>query len=50
MLGLAMDAKDIPTLLDFGGVDEGKAAEYFLQFLWWDATSDFDIIGPHYST
>ena len=26
-----------------------EPAEYFMQFLWRDMSSDFDIIGPHYS-
>ena len=26
------------------------AAENFLQFLWQDLSSDFDVIGPHYAT
>ena len=51
IIGLAMDTKDVPTLADFDETDdEPKAAEYFLQFLWRDLTSDFDVIGPHYST
>jgi hypothetical protein len=52
MVGLAMESKDVPTLadLDPDNEEEGKAAEYFLQFLWRDITSDFDVIGPHYST
>ena len=53
IVGLAMDAKDAPTLTDLDAEiyeEEGQAAEYFLQFLWRDLTSDFDVIGPHYST
>lgn len=52
MVGLAMNSKDAPLLadLDPDNNEEGKAAEYFLQFLWRDLTSDFDVIGPHYST
>ncbi len=54
MVGLAMDPKETPTLSDLDpdllAAEERKPAEYFLQFLWRDLTSDFDIIGPHYST
>lgn len=52
MVGLAMDPKDAPTLsdLDPDNSEDVKAAEYFLQFLWRDLTSNFDVIGPHYST
>jgi hypothetical protein len=53
MVGLAMDPKDIPTLADLDPdnyEEEDRAAEYFLQFLWRDLTSNFDVIGPHYST
>ena len=46
-----MDPKDAPTLSDLDPeVVNDQAAEYFLQFLWRDLTSDFDVIGPHYST
>jgi hypothetical protein len=30
--------------------DVPKPKEYFLQFLWRDLTSNFDVIGPHYSS
>ena len=53
LVGLAMEATETPTLADLNPntnhTDTGSA-EYFLQFLWRDLTSDFDIIGPHYST
>ena len=48
MIGLAMDPNEIPCLGDIGAEDN-RGAQYFLQFLWRDLTSDFDVIGPHYS-
>ena len=54
MVGVAMEDHEIPNLADFNlhepEGDDVQAAEYFLQFLWRDLTSDFDVIGPHYST
>ncbi len=53
MVGLAMDPCISPSLsdLDPDNIEkEQRAAEYFLQFLWRDVSSSFDIIGPHYST
>ena len=51
MVGLAMNPTDAPTFADLDPEEEAdQAAEYFLQFLWRDLTSDFDVIGPHYST
>ena len=49
-----MDADELASLKDLYkefDTDEGPpAAEYFLQFLWRDLSSDFDVIGPHYSS
>jgi hypothetical protein len=52
LCGLAMDDKQMPFLADLSDSlqEQSKPAEYFLQFLWRDLTSDFDIIGPHYSS
>ena len=49
MIGLAMDQAEIPILADIGLEKENRGAQYFLQFLWRDLTSDFDVIRPHYS-
>ena len=52
LCGLAMDESQMPFLGDLSKdllEDERKPAEYFLQFLWRDLTSNYDIIGPHYS-
>jgi hypothetical protein len=52
MSGLAMDADEQITIKDiFKDLDvtgEREPAEYFLQFLWRDWSSKFDIIGPHF--
>ena len=51
--GLAMEQSQIPFLGDISNeiLDETRPpAEYFLQFLWRDITSNFDVIGPHYSS
>ena len=58
---LAMDSEDFASLKDLykelsnkkekSSQDCGReTAEYFMQFLWRDLSSDFDIIGPHYSS
>ena len=58
LCGIAMDNQDLTSLSDLykqlkKGATEPEspvAAEYFLQFLWRDLSSDFDVIGPHYSS
>ena len=54
MIGIAMEPHEVPGLADFNTCkddDAGvQAAEYYLQFLWRDLTSDFDVIGPHFSS
>lgn len=51
--GLASTANDMATLQDVS--EELKApqtvkASYIMQFLWRDLTSDFDVIGPYFSS
>lgn len=51
--GLSMTANDMATLQDV--YEELKApqtvkASYIMQFLWRDLTSDFDVIGPYFSS
>eukprot|EP00794_Sanderia_malayensis_P001108 gene1108-455_t len=51
-LGLAMSEDEMCSLHDiYKNLDsvEPVAAEYMLQYLWRDLTSDFDVIGPFYS-
>lgn len=48
-----MTANDMATLQDV--YEELKApqtvkASYIMQFLWRDLTSDFDVIGPYFSS
>ena len=59
LCGIAMDKNDMTSLKDLyqelkstqsGPDDNREAAEYYLQFLWRDLSSDFDVIGPHYSS
>ena len=52
LMGICMKMDEIPCIkdLDQDLTNDRQAAEYFLQFLWRDLSSDFDIIGPHYST
>ena len=52
-MGHAMTADDMVSLRDV--YEELKApkavkASYIMQFLWRDLTSDFDVIGPYYSS
>ena len=54
MCGVVMEEGEYASLVDIYDDlkttnDVPKAAEYFLQFLWRDMTSNFDVIGPHYS-
>ena len=52
--GIAMDGDALGSLkdlhADFGQETGPAPAEYFLQFLWRDLSSDFDVIGPHYNS
>ena len=51
--GIEMDKKEILSLKSLGKDmlhTEQHTAEYYLQFLWRDLSSDFDVIGPHYSS
>ena len=53
LVGIEMDRENIPSLLEFGkelSDDNRSPAEYYLQFLWRDLSSNFDVIGPHYSS
>lgn len=55
MSGIVMEEGEYGSLVDIyadmrAGDDIPRPAEYFLQFLWRDLTSNFDIIGPHYSS
>ena len=54
IVGLAMTVEDQTSLHDiyqlFSTNDKVKQASYILQFLWRDLTSEFDIIGPYYSS
>ena len=55
LCGIAMETDECAYVADIfadlENVDrEPVAAEYFLQFLWRDLSSDFDVIGPHYSS
>ena len=53
ILGIAMQDDECGYVKDLyadlnSTSKEPVAAEYFLQFLWRDLSSDFDVIGPHY--
>ncbi len=52
--GLEMTKDEFPYLDDiYETLDpeyKPKPAQYMLQFLWRDLTSDFDVVGPYYST
>jgi hypothetical protein len=55
MCGLAMDNDECAFVADIYAElnkdnHEPVAAEYVLQFLWRDLSSDFDVIGPHYAS
>jgi len=54
IIGLAMTAEDQLSLHDiyhqFSRDGKVKQTSYILQFLWRDLTSEFDIIGPYYSS
>ena len=52
VVGLGMTAQDMASLTDvFELFDENsrtQKAQYILQFIWRDLTSDYDIIGPYF--
>ena len=55
LCGIAMNSDECVFVRDiYKDIDNADqapvAAEYFLQFLWRDLSSDFDVIGPHYAT
>ena len=54
LIRLVMSEKDQASLLDIYQllVDDRhtKMTNYILQFLWRDLTSDFDIVGPYFTS
>ena len=55
LCGIAMEPAECAFVTDIYSdlnkdAKEPAAAEYFLQFLWRDMSSDFDVIGPHYAS
>ena len=51
-IGLAMTEKEMKGLHDiYANLSSGEPlpAEYVLQFLWRDLSSDFDVIGPYFN-
>ena len=52
--GLEMNPEDYPFLddlyLELDPRRKPKPAQYMLQFLWRDISSDFDVIGPYFSS
>ncbi|XP_014671922.1 PREDICTED: uncharacterized protein LOC106812541 [Priapulus caudatus] len=52
--GLAMSLNDLSSLHDIYTTIDPKVktqkAKYCLQFLWRDCTSDFDLVGPYYTS
>ena len=53
-IGHAMTHDELTSLCDvyktLSPDYRGRQTSYFLQTLWRDFTSDFDVIGPHYSS
>jgi len=53
-VGHAMTHEEMTTLCDvYRSLQPGfrqKRTSYILQTLWRDLTSDFDIVGPHYTS
>ena len=50
-IGLAMDENEYAFLKDIfeeSDVSEPRGAEYILQFLWRDLTSNYDVIGSYF--
>ena len=54
LMGLSMTPKDLASLNDLYTLlhssDTGKQTLYVLQFLWRDLTSQFDIVGPYFTS
>lgn len=52
MIGLSMTRAEMSSLADiYQTIDEPVSqTEYILQFLWRDLTSDYDIIGPYFTS
>lgn len=54
LMGLAMSSKDQASLTDvykaLKDPDSSKQTSYILQFLWRDLTSDYDIVGPYFTS
>ena len=54
IIGLAMNHEDMSSLHDvyasIGSEETPKQASYMLQFLWRDLTSEYDVMGPYYSS
>ena len=52
--GLAMTSKDLSSLNDIYRIldqlDSPKQTSYILQFLWRDLTSNYDIVGPYFTS
>ena len=54
LMGLAMTSKNLASLNDVYSIlqcsESNKQTSYILQFLWRDLTSDFDIVGPYFTS
>ena len=54
LMGLAMTSKDQASLNDvyklLKDADDSKQTSYILQFLWRDLTSEYDIVGPYFTS
>ena len=54
LMGLAMTPKDQASLNDVYKLlkdqDDSKQTSYILQFLWRDLTSEYDIVGPYFTS
>ena len=54
LMRLAMTSKDLASLNDIYTLlknsDTNKQTSYVLQFLWRDLTSEFDIVGPYFTS
>ncbi|XP_019853621.1 PREDICTED: uncharacterized protein LOC109582964 [Amphimedon queenslandica] len=53
IIGLSMTREDLATLADVYQElkdESNQQTSYIMQFLWRDLTSDFDIIGPYYTS
>ncbi len=53
LIGLSMRHDEMSSLSDIFRTldsDSTKQTSYILQFLWRDLTSDFDIIGPYFTS